>query len=52
MGEENANFKEFKSETLLRSYAYWKVDIFYYRPMQTAKNSDQLEKSVFVIVDN
>ena len=41
-----------KSDKLLRSYAYWKVDIFSYRPMQIAKNSDQFENSAFVIVGN
>ena len=50
VGVENANFNEFKSDKLLRSYAYWKVDIFSYRPMQTAKNSDQFENLVFVIL--
>ena len=50
VGAENANLNEFKRDKLLRSYAYWKVDIFSYRTMQTAKNSDQFENSVFVIV--
>ena len=41
-----------KRDKLLRSYAYWKVDIFSYRTMPIAKISDQFENSVFVIVDN
>ena len=52
VGAENANFNEFKSKKLLWSYAYWKVDIISYRPMQIAKNSDQVENSDFVIVGN
>ena len=52
MGTENANFKEFKSDKLLRSYAYWKVDVFSYRLIQIAKTSDQFENSVFVSVGN
>ena len=52
VGAENANFDEFKSKTLLRSYAYWKVDIFSYWLIQIAKHSDQFENSVFVIMGN
>ena len=51
-GAENANFNEFKSDKLLRRYAYWKVDTFSYQTMQIAKHSDQFENSVFVIVGN
>ena len=52
MGAKNANFNEFKSDKLVRSYPYWKVDTFSYRTMQIAKNSDQIENWVFVIVGN
>ena len=52
VGAENANFNEFKIDKLLWSYAYWKVYIFSYRPMQIAKNSDQFENLVFLIVGN
>ena len=54
VGAENANFNEFKSDKLLRSYplGYWKVDTFSYRTMQIAKNSDQFENWVLVIVGN
>ena len=52
VGAENANFNEFKSNKLLQSYTYWKVDIFYCRIMQIVKHSDQFENSVYVIVGN
>ena len=52
VGAENANFDEFKSERLLRSYTYWKVDIFSYWPIQIGKHLDQFENSVFVIMGN
>ena len=65
VGAENANFHEFKSDKLLQSYPYWKVDIVYYwtiqiakfrpvywRTIQIAKHSDQLESLIFVIVGN
>ena len=52
VGKKNTNFNKFKSDKLLQSSAYWKVDIFSYWPMQIAKDSDQSENSVFVIVGN
>ena len=52
VGLENANFNKFKSEKLLRSCAYWKVNIFSSWPIQIAKHSDQSENSVFVNMGN
>ena len=49
VGAENATLNEFKKKQIA---AYWKVDIFSYRPMQMAKTSDQFENPVLVIVGN